>query len=71
MLVGPPFKSAAKLFAPGWQSGPPPKTLTMMVTWTLFVREDPPDNAATAKAREMGLDLVRITLLLHLSPQLT
>lgn len=56
-LEGPKMCGECGLISTG---GAPPKTLTMMVTWTLFVREDPPDNAATAKAREMGLDLVRI-----------
>ena len=55
-LEGPKMCGECGLISTG---GAPPKTLTMMVTWTLFVREDPPDNAATAKAREMGLDLVR------------
>ena len=38
-------------------AGAPPKTLTMMVTWTLYVREDSVNPTLAAKMQELGMDV--------------
>ena len=37
--------------------GAPAKTLTMMVTWTLYVREDSVSATVAAKMQELGMDV--------------
>lgn len=39
------------------EQGSPPKTLTMMVTWTIYVREESVSTTVAAKMQELGIDV--------------
>jgi hypothetical protein len=39
------------------EEGAPPKTLTMMVTWTIYVREESVSTTVAAKMQELGIDV--------------